>query len=85
MFRSDVEPNTRVRGGVVILVDTKYPARRISLVMSRKAGPVKLLQPLKVTVCCIYSPDATWQLKNLQYLSMLIISLGVVSAGAMLE
>ncbi|KAK7867868.1 hypothetical protein R5R35_008617 [Gryllus longicercus] len=65
-FRSDVEPDRRARGGVAILISNTHPASRLDLNTPLQAVAVTLYKPLKMTVCCIYLPDASWRNEDLQ-------------------
>lgn len=65
-FRSDVEPDRRARGGVAILISNTRPVSRLQLNTPLQAVAVTLYQPLKMTLCCVYLPDASWQNEELQ-------------------
>nr|CAH7738809.1 unnamed protein product [Callosobruchus chinensis] len=66
IFRKDVAPNLRARGGVAILLKNNIGAKEFVIDTNLQVVAVEIEAPLKVTLCNIYLPDNNWNISQLR-------------------
>lgn len=65
VFRKDVNPVRRARGGVCICVKENIPAKEHTLNTNVQAIAIQIQYPFKLTICNIYLPSFNWHKNDL--------------------
>lgn len=65
VFRKDVIPNQRARGGVGIFIRDTIPATPIPLQTDMQAIAIQINFPLNFVICNIYLPEFDWNRNEL--------------------
>lgn len=66
IYRKDIIPNLRARGGIAILLKDNIPINNIRIQSRLQVIAVQILYPLKITICNIYLPDIYWNSDDLK-------------------
>lgn len=66
IFRKDVEPNLRARGGVAIFIQNHLPTRNVPIQSNLQVVAVEIDYPIKMTIANIYLPNFDWSVEDLK-------------------
>nr|CAH7714757.1 unnamed protein product [Callosobruchus chinensis] len=72
IFRKDVIPDRRARGGVALLLKHNVIALEVNLNTCLQAVAVRIESPIIATLCSLYLPDGTWHVDQLHNLITLL-------------
>lgn len=68
IFRKDIVPNVRARGGVALLLKENIVSQEIPLQTNLQAVAARIETPITTTLCSIYLPDGNWHINDLRRL-----------------